>query len=150
MSSTARRYLRFTALLVVFYSMHSPAEAQVAPGAWLSVRSGPAYIQLDPRPDGGVVAELTQATLVQASQFRDGWYYVRLPKRESELADRWGWIVATSVLPSAPPQPVRMANVAPAQGGESQASPEKTTNRNARWASIKRALNPANWFRGKN
>lgn len=147
MSSTARRYLRFTALLVVFYSVHSPAEAQVAPGAWLSVRSGPAFIQLEPHPQGGVVAELAQATLVQASQFRDGWYYVRLPKRESEPADRWGWIVATSVLPSAPPQTPRTAIVAPAQAAESKASAEKTTNRNSRWASIKRALNPARWFR---
>lgn len=148
MSSTARRCLTFTALLVVFYGFQSPAEAQVAAGAWLSVRTGPAHIQLEPRPEGGVVAELTQATLVQASQFRDGWYYVRLPKRGSELADRWGWISALSVLPSAPPPPVaRTASVAPAQAGETRASLEKAKNGSGRWASIKRALNPVNWFR---
>jgi hypothetical protein len=155
MSSAARRYLRFTALLVAFYGLPSSADAQVATGSWLSVRSGPAFIQLEPQPQGGVVAELPQATLLQASQFRDGWYYVRLPKRGSELADRWGWIAGSSVLPSAPPPPVRITNDAPEGAAAAatstpavtkQASREKTQNRSA-WASIGRALNPMNWFR---
>ena len=144
MTSIARRYLTFTALVIVSYSLPSPAEAQVVPGSWLSVRSGPAFIQLEPHPQGGVVAELQQATLVQASQFRDGWYYVRLPRRASEPADRWGWIVAASVLPSAPPPVVRPA---PSETTAPQSVRENTPSDRSWWDKVKHALNPVNWFK---
>lgn len=94
---------------------------------------------------GGVVAELQQATLVQASRFRDGWYYVRLPRRESEPADRWGWINGSSVLPSAPPPVVRSAPAS--EPSAPQASRENTRNDRSWWDKVKHALNPANWFK---
>ncbi len=98
------------ALLIVGL-LSIPAGAQDTQRQWVSVKSGPVAVTLDPKPASVVVGLVTPGIPLEVREIRGEWYWVVLPKDEGEPAARSGWIHAAMVVHV--PAPAVVAAAAP-------------------------------------
>jgi len=114
---TCRCFVLATCVMSVLVA--SASEAQTLADVWLSVKTGPAAVLLDPSSSSVVVATIAVGTRVQAQKLQGGWYLVRVPKAPNELAAVSGWVPAVmlSAVNAEPP----MASAAPAVAPYGQA-----------------------------
>jgi hypothetical protein len=111
----ASRYFLMLSLVALIVG-GTRAEAQTVADQWLSVKTGPAAVLLDPSPSSVVITTVARGTRVQAQRLQDGWYLVRVPKPENERAPVSGWVSAEMLSPIAAEMQVRSgsATVEPA------------------------------------
>lgn len=105
---------RFVEPIFVVALLSIPAHAQEV--QWVSVKSGPVAVLLDPKPASIVVGLVNPGTRLEVREIREGWYMVVLPRDEGEPAARSGWIPAAMVyLVSAPlpPEPPSTSTIPP-------------------------------------
>jgi hypothetical protein len=98
--------VRATCCAVLFACVVSTvAFAQDVGGTQLIVRIGPAGVHLDPNVSSILVGTLAVGARVPASEVRNGWYRVRMPKAEGDRAAVYGWIPA-DMMSTASPAPI--------------------------------------------
>ena len=81
------------------FAFFAPLVASAQGMVYLYVKTGTADVRLYPNATSDVVGTLPAGVTVIVSESRDGWYRVRLPKAETEIAARYGWIPADLIMP---------------------------------------------------